>query len=80
MAILRRIKDKLTKISKRQGKAGIVKGERKKIRGKDISRVEKKEVLGAQETAVEKTKFYSPEAPVMPRVTPQDLPWGVRSG
>ena len=76
MAILRRIKGKLTKISKRQEKARIVKGEQKKIRGKDIPRVEKKEVLGAQETAVEKTKFYAAKAPVMPRAVPQDLPWG----
>ena len=86
MAILRRLKDKLTKIkltklAKRKEKAGIVKSKPGKIRGKDTSRkdassVEKKEALGARETAVEKTKFYAAKVPVMPAAAPQDLPWG----
>jgi hypothetical protein len=76
MAMLRRIKDKLTKISKRERKAKIVKGAPERIKGKGVSRAEKKEVLGEKETAVERTKFYAVEAPVMPRAMPQDLPWG----
>ena len=88
MAILRKIKEKLTKIILQEKKtppqtlAGsprilakkIAKGSPRRIKGKDIFPKEKKEILGQQETAIEKTKFYTVEAPRMPRVMPQDLP------
>lgn len=88
MAILRKIKEKLTKIMQKEKKsppqtlAGspiilakkIAKDLSRKRKGKKISQTEKKEILGQQETAIEKTKFYTVEAPRMPRVMPQDLP------
>ncbi|MFH1269436.1 MAG: DUF4912 domain-containing protein [Candidatus Omnitrophota bacterium] len=77
MAILRRIKEKLIEIMKRQGKAKKSKALPGKIK-RDAFRAaaEKKEVMGQQETAIGKTKFYTAEAPTMPRVTPQELPGG----
>ncbi len=88
MAILRKIKEKLTKIKQQREKippqtlvgsprilAKKISGRlAKRIKGKDIIAKEKNEVLGQQETAIEKTKFYTVEAPRMPRVMPQDLP------
>ena len=52
----------------------IAKGSPQKRKGKEVPAAEKKEILGQQETAIGKTKFYTVEAPRMPRVMPQELP------
>ncbi len=74
MAILRKIKDKLTKVIKQDNKSRIVKDSSRKRKNEVISVVEKKEILGQQETAIEKTKFFTVEAPRVPSVMAQDLP------
>lgn len=67
MAIIRRIKEKLKKMVE----------ESKKPKTKAIRQETKKEVLGAREIAVEKAKFFTPEATrPAPRIMPQDLPAG----
>lgn len=65
MAILRKIKEKLKKVMQEKKKEP------------KIAKETKREVLGVQETMVEKTKFFTPETtrPV-PRRMPQDLPVG----
>lgn len=68
MAILRKIKEKVMK--------AIQKTKRPKIK-KEVPQAKKKEVLGAQQVAVEQTKFYTHQVPPRPvRVMPQDLPFG----
>ncbi|MBU4078205.1 hypothetical protein KKE85_01145, partial [Patescibacteria group bacterium] len=88
MAILRKIKKKLTKIAQKEKKtpprtlAGsprilakkIAKGLVRKRKGEEIPVAKKKEILGQQETAIGKTKFSTVEAPRMPRVMLQELP------
>ena len=76
MSILRKIKEKLTKIVQKQKekKSKIAKGLLRKRKGEEVPVAEKKEILGQQETAIGKTKFYTVEAPRMPRVMPQELP------
>ena len=68
MAMLRKIKEKLKNI--------VRKSQKPKAAGK--TKTEKKEmVLGAQEMAIERTKFSQPEVrPQMPRIMPQELPFG----
>jgi len=69
MAILRKIKEGLRKIIQKN----IVK---KKKEGEETASAEtKKEIHGAQELAVEKTKFSHPEATRIRRTLPQDLPY-----
>lgn len=68
MAILRRIKEGLKKI--------VQAGKKRARTGKEISAAGiKKEILGAQELAVEKTKFSHPEISRMRRPMPEDLPY-----
>lgn len=74
MVVLRKMKDRLTKILRKGQESERGKGLFRKTKGKKIQPTEKKEILGQQETAIEKTKFYTVEAPRMPRVMPQDLP------
>ncbi len=53
-----------------------VKRQRRKIT-KVVPGLPKKEVLGAQQVAIEQTKFYTPQqAPRSGRVMPQELPFG----
>jgi len=61
MARVRNIKKKLKKITQ----------ERKEIKKEET----KKEILGAQEVIVERTKFSHPQAPSMRRTHPADLPY-----
>jgi hypothetical protein len=61
MAILRNIKGKLKKIT-----------QEKKVEKKQET---KKEILGAQEVAIEKTKFSHPEVARLGRTLPADLPY-----
>lgn len=73
MAILRRIKGKLKKIATKK----IAKKVPERTKEREIPSKAKKEVLGMQETVVEKTKFSTPEAAKpTPRVMPQELPYG----
>lgn len=88
MAILPRRKGRLTKLTQRKKKSPsqrlggsprilakkIAKGLPRKIKGKEISHAEEKEILGRQETVIEKTKFYTVEALQAPRSMPQELP------
>lgn len=74
MAILRRIKEKLTKITQKEKKAKIIKDLPRKTKGKEILEKEKKEMLGQQEMAIQKAKFYTVQAPGLPRPMPQELP------
>ncbi|MDD4940046.1 MAG: DUF4912 domain-containing protein [Candidatus Omnitrophica bacterium] len=78
MAILRGIKQKLKDLKGRNKKNKPAKSPllRKRIEAKEQPKEEKTRIHGQQETAVEKTKFYTPE-PVKPapaRVMPQELP------
>lgn len=53
-----------------------VKKERRK-KAKVVHELPKKEILGAQQVAIEQTKFYTPQpAPRPGRVMPQELPFG----
>jgi len=75
MVILRKIKEKLAKIAKQEKKIRINRGLPRKIKGEKVPPLaEKKEVMGQQETAIGKAKFYTLEAPKLPRVIPQELP------
>ncbi len=69
MRILRRIKEKLT----RNKRLRTIKESARKTRLKGVSTEEKREILGQQEMAIEKTKFATVEAPRVKRVMPQDL-------
>lgn len=70
MAMLRRIKEKLKEIIKKKiSKKNILKD------SKQIPAAEpKKEVFGAEQLAIEKTKFSHPEAARVRRALPQELP------
>ena len=76
MAVLRKIKDKLKKaIQKGKEKKAAVKSALKK---KSIKKPEfqqaRKEILGTQETAVGKSKFFTPETPRVTAKILQELP------
>jgi uncharacterized protein len=71
VAILRKIKEKLKKIIKK-GKASMVKeGRKEKVLPQETR---KEEILGSQETAVERAKFSHPEAGFARRHMPVELP------
>jgi len=72
MAILRRIKDKLKKIVQQEKKTA--RGSSKRIKKEKTPAAQKKEIMGQQETAIGKTKFYTVEAPRVERAMPQELP------
>ncbi|MDD4894572.1 MAG: DUF4912 domain-containing protein [Candidatus Omnitrophica bacterium] len=75
MAILRKIKAKIKKVSQVKRKPKIARGSLKKIKAAKVAPpVEKKEIMGQQETAIGKTKFYTAEAPRPTRAMPQELP------
>lgn len=85
MAMLQKIKEKLIRIArsikKSPAKISAEKDKEKKISAKEkrkkILAKTKEEILGTHETAVEKTKFYTPEkARPAVRVMPQELPSG----
>ena len=67
MAILRKIKEKVAKVIQRTKRPRLK---------KETPEEKKKEVFGAQQVAVEQTKFYTHQAPPKPvRAMPQDLPF-----
>ncbi len=72
MAILRNVKEKLKKLAQER-KAR----KKKETRMAQETRVTetKKEILGAQEVAIEKTKFSHPQIPGVRRALPVDLPY-----
>lgn len=81
MAIFRKIKQKIKTIAgkkiKAKPKAKITNRKTDKlipVREKGFSGEEKKEIIGAQEMFVEKTKFYTSSRPKVTRAMPQDLP------
>jgi hypothetical protein len=77
MAVLRKIKDKIKKMVQKKKDLKTARAVlRKKMKAKEapISREVKKEVLGAQEMAIEKTKYSHPEIKKVPRVMPSELP------
>jgi hypothetical protein len=77
MAVLRRIKDRIKKMAQSKKSIGTVKAVLgKKVKSKEfpISREVKKEILGAQEIAIEKTKYSHPEIKKVPKVMPSELP------
>lgn len=71
MAILSRIKAGLKKILQKK----IELKKREPGKKEKVSAEVKKEIHGAQELAIEKTKFSHPETGRMRRVMPQDLPY-----
>jgi hypothetical protein len=71
MALLRRIKQKIKDLVQKEK---AKKQEPKRQRGVGSQGI-KKEVLGAQETAVEQTKFSHPETAPFRRTFPTDLPY-----
>jgi len=79
MAILRKIKERLKKVMQKEIAPAKVKGfflrKAKTQKIKSPQRITK-EVLGAQETAVEKTKFSTPAAVRVAPAMLQELPWG----
>lgn len=89
MAIIRRIKDKLKKIMKEEKKSSsrktavrsriiedkIIRRFGKQANIKEGARKTKEEVLGAQEVAIEKAKFSTPQVAKYSRPMPQELPY-----
>ncbi len=81
MAIIRKLKEKIktmhiTGSRKKAGPAARKQEPRKsRITGKAVPLQVKKDILGAQEVAIEKTKFSHPEGIRTRRVMPQDLPY-----
>ncbi|MCM8781150.1 MAG: DUF4912 domain-containing protein [Candidatus Omnitrophica bacterium] len=75
MAIIRRIKERIGKIIKNKKKPTVA---QKRILRKTREKAAKKEVLGTQELAIEKTKFYALQSTqVMPRkILIEELPPG----
>jgi len=77
MAILRRIKEKLKKVMQREKKTGNVKRPFfSKAKEKEATKRIEKEVLGAQEMAVERTKFSTPVAVRVAPLMREELPYG----
>lgn len=76
MAILRRIKEKLTKVMQEKKRLKIIKEVSKKAKKKEAPQKIKEEVLGTQETVVEKTKFFQAEGARAVRPMPEELPSG----
>ena len=72
MVILRNIKEKLKKLAQERKT-----GKKKQMKMAKKTRVTetKKEILGAQEVAIEKTKFSHPQVRAIPRAMPVDLPY-----
>ena len=69
MALIKKIKDRLKKINEKLGK------KRKPAASKKpVSKEAPKQVLGAQQVAIEQTKFSHPEATSVRRAMPQELP------
>ncbi|MFA5410537.1 MAG: DUF4912 domain-containing protein [Candidatus Omnitrophota bacterium] len=72
MALLRKIKEKFRKLGRKEKKFKTA----KKAALKETPKEKPKEALGVRETAVEKTKFSTPETPrISPRML-EELPWG----
>lgn len=73
MAILRKIRDRLKKITR---KGGDAQNRGRKAGGKNVTQEPKKEVLGAREVAIEQTKFSHPERAFHRRSVATELPAG----
>jgi len=77
MAILRRIKERLKKAIQRKQESSKVKMPfLSKAKKKESPKAINKEVLGAQEMAVEKAKFFTPPAVKVAVAMLEELPWG----
>ena len=83
MAILRKIKDGLKKVLQKKRESAKAKAFKAKAffpsrvkTQEESSKKIKKEILGAQETAVERTKFSTPPATRVAPAMLQELPWG----
>lgn len=77
MAILRKIKEKLKKVVEKKRAAKLTKKIAAETKKQKISAAAERQAIGVQETAVERTKFSTPEAPKpVFRVMPQELPFG----
>lgn len=77
MAVLRKIKDKIKKMAQKKKSLKTAKAVlRKRVKSKEVPilREVKKEILGAQEMAIEKTKYSHPEIKKVPKVMPSELP------
>lgn len=75
MAILRRIKEKLTKAIEKKRKSRPARRLAVKAKKPESPKsARKEEALGVRETVVEKAKFFQPEAMRPPRPMPQELP------
>jgi len=77
--VLRRIKNNLKKIMQRKRSIGKVKDTsvaQTKLKGISAKPVSTKEVIGTQETVIEKTKFSTTIEVKVPRAMPQELPEG----
>ena len=76
--VLKRVKNNSKKTIQR--KSRVAQAARRipvsRIKLAESPRAAVKEVMGAHEMAVEKTKFSTPVAVRGPRIMPQDLPWG----
>jgi len=73
MAIVRKIKEKVKRIA--QKKKAVVK-KKTVVKKKSAPTIElKKQILGAQETKVEQTKYSHPEPARVSRYMPQELPF-----
>lgn len=72
MAILRKIKEGLKRISRKKNTAKLP---RQKTPNMPAPQEGAKEILGSRETAVEKAKFSQPEYKPTPRYTPTELPY-----
>ncbi|MCU0650634.1 MAG: DUF4912 domain-containing protein [Candidatus Omnitrophica bacterium] len=87
MAVIRRVKDKIKKIIRKESKAGKPKAAVQKTRPlarRKTARIMaqtqptpvRKDTLGVNEVAIEKTKFSHPQVRRMQRALPHDLPGG----
>jgi uncharacterized protein len=74
MAILRKIKEKITKIMRKKKTSKILKEIPIRFRRKKAVAKVEKELIGTREVAVEKAKYFTPEPVMAHREMPHDLP------
>jgi uncharacterized protein len=87
MAVIRKVKDKIKKIirsSKKEKKPAVPAARKKVVARRQVRHITaqtqptpvRKDTLGINEVAIEKTKFSHPQVRRMQRALPQDLPGG----
>lgn len=74
MAILRKMKEKIRRVMRREKKPAVKKETLSKVKTRISAQEIKQAALGARETAVEEAKFSQGKQPVTPAVLPQELP------